>query len=246
MSAEKGKVYILGAGPGGVEYMTVRSHSLLTQAEIVIYDALVDDSILELAPENSEKISVGKRGGQPSKSQSEINRLLVEKCNLGKEIVRLKGGDPFIFGRTASEIQALKAAGCDFEVIPGISSALAGPLLAAIPLTDPVMSRYFAVLTAHDPEALDWEIISQMETLVILMGTSNLREIVRQLLRHERTPQTPVAIIRNCATIQQKIWVGNLGNIVDITAGEFLSPAVIIVGEVVRLRDYLQPDAINN
>ena len=105
--------------------MTVKSHSLLAKAEIVIYDALVDNSILELTPKNCEKIFVGKRGGQPSKSQSEINRLLVEKCNLGKEIVRLKGGDPFIFGRTASEIQALKAAGCDFEVIPGISSALA-------------------------------------------------------------------------------------------------------------------------
>ncbi|NEP46641.1 MAG: uroporphyrinogen-III C-methyltransferase, partial [Okeania sp. SIO2H7] len=155
MSAKKGKVYIVGAGPGGVEYMTVRSHSLLAKAEIIVYDALIDDSLLELTSEKSEKIPVGKRGGQASKSQSEINLLLVEKCNLGKEIVRLKGGDPFIFGRTTSEIQALKASGCDFEVIPGISSALAAPLLAGIPLTDPVMSRYFAVLTAHDPEALD-------------------------------------------------------------------------------------------
>lgn len=241
MSVKKGKVYIVGAGPGNIEYMTLRSHSLLARAEIIIYDALVDDSILELTPENSEKIPVGKRGGQPSKSQLEINCLLVEKCNLGKEIVRLKGGDPFIFGRTSAEIQALKAAGCDFEVIPGISSALAGPLLAAIPLTDPVMSRYFAVLTAHDPEALDWEIISQMETLVILMGARNLREIVHQLLRHERTPQTAVAVIRNCGTPKQKIWVGNLANIVELTTGEFLSPAIIIVGEVVRLRDYLQP-----
>lgn len=242
MSAAKGKVYIVGAGPGNIEYLTLRSHSLLAKAEIIIYDALVDDSILELAPENSEKIPVGKRGGQPSKSQSEINFLLVEKCNLGKKIVRLKGGDPFIFGRTTAEIQALKAADCNFEVIPGISSALAGPLLAAIPLTDPVMSRYFAVLTAHDPEALDWEIISQMETLVILMGARNLQEIVHQLLRHERTPQTSVAVIRNCGTPQQKIWVGNLANIVELTSGEFLSPAVIIVGEVVRLRDYLQPN----
>lgn len=240
MSAKKGKVYIVGAGPGDAQYMTLRGHSLLAKAEIIVYDALVDDSILELIPENSEKIPVGKRGGQPSKSQSEIDLLLVEKCSLGKEIVRLKGGDPFIFGRTTSEIQALKAAGCDFEVIPGISSALAAPLLAAIPLTDPVMSRSFTVVTAHDPEALDWEIISQMETLVILMGTRNLPEIVHQLLRHERIPKTPVAIIRNCGTAQQKIWIGNLGNIVDLTAGESLSPAAIIVGEVVRLRDFLQ------
>lgn len=241
MSEKKGKVYIVGAGPGDVAYMTVRSHFLVSQSEVLIYDALVDDSILELAPANTQKLPVGKRGGEASTSQSEINRLLVEQCNLGKQVVRLKGGDPFIFGRTTTEIQALISARCEFEIVPGISSALAASLFAAIPLTDPVMSRCFAVLTAHDPEALDWERVSQIETLVILMGGRNLKEIVRQLLRHERTPQTPVAIIRNCATSQQKIWIGNLANIVTKTGDESLSPAAIIVGEVVGLRDYLKP-----
>ncbi|NEO54151.1 MAG: uroporphyrinogen-III C-methyltransferase [Okeania sp. SIO3B5] len=234
------KVYIVGAGPGSKEYLTVKAHSLITQAEVLIYDALVDDSILKLAPENCLKIEMGKRGGKPSMSQSEINSLLVEKCGLGKQVIRLKGGDPFIFGRAASEIQALIEAGCEFEVVPGISSVLAAPLLANIPLTDAVMSRAFVVLTAHDIEALDWERISQIETLVILMGARNLDEIVRQLLRHKRTSQTPVAIIQNCATPEQQIWVGSLGDIVQKTYTEYLSPCVIIVGEVVRLRDYLK------
>ncbi|MEB3343191.1 uroporphyrinogen-III C-methyltransferase [Okeania sp.] len=234
------KAYIIGAGPGTKEYLTVKAYSLITQAEVLIYDALVDNSILELAPENCLKIEMGKRGGKPSISQSEINSLLVEKCRLGKQVIRLKGGDPFIFGRATSEIQTLIEAGCDFEIVPGISSVLAAPLLANIPLTDPVMSRIFLVLTAHNIEALDWETISKIETLVILMGGKNLGQILHQLLRHQRTPQTPVAIIQNCATPKQQIWIGTLRDIAQKTYAEYLSPCVIIVGEVVRLRDYLK------
>ncbi len=241
-----GKVYIVGAGPGSKEYLTVKAHSLITKAEVLIYDALVDESILQLAPANSLKIEMGKRGGKVSISQSRINSLLVEKCQLGKQVIRLKTGDPFIFGRASTEIQALIEAGCEFEVVPGISSALAAPLVAGIPLTDTVMSRAFVVLTAHDIEALDWKEISQIETLVILMGARNLGEIVHQLLRHQRIPQTPVAIIQNCATPKQQIWVGSLGDIVQKTYAEYLSPSVIIVGEVVRLRDYLQYPHPNN
>ena len=234
------KVYIIGAGPGNKEYLTLKAHSLITQAEVLIYDALVNHSILELAPENCLKIEMGKRGGKPSMSQSEINSLLVEKCRLGKQVIRLKGGDPFIFGRAAPEIQALIKAGCEFEIVPGISSTLAAPLLANIPLTDAVMSRAFVILTAHDIKVLDWETISKIETLVILMGAKNLGEIVHQLLKHQRKPQTPVAIIKNCATPKQQIWISNLSNIAKQTYAEYLSPCVIIVGEVVRLRDYLQ------
>lgn len=240
MTQLSGKVYIVGAGPGSREYLTVQAHSLITTAEVLIYDALVDDSIVQLASTNCLKIEMGKRGGKASMPQSEINSLLVEKCQLGKQVIRLKGGDPFIFGRASSEIQALIKAGCDFEVVPGISSALAAPLLAGIPLTDTVMSRAFIVLTAHEIEALDWQRISQIETLVILMGARNLSEIVHQLLRHKRNRQTPVAIIQNCATPKQQIWIGNLGDILRQTYAEDLSPCVIIVGEVVRLRDYLQ------
>jgi siroheme synthase len=129
-----GKVFLVGAGLGDVAYLTVRSHQLLTQAEVLVYDALVDAQLLQLVSSQCRKFDVGKRGGKPSTPQAEINQLLVEQCQQGKQVVRLKSGDPFIFGRSSSEIQALIAAGCPFEVVPGISSALAAPLLAGIPL----------------------------------------------------------------------------------------------------------------
>ncbi|MGB3208464.1 MAG: uroporphyrinogen-III C-methyltransferase, partial [Crinalium sp.] len=167
--------------------------------------------------------------------QSEIDSLLVKQCKLGKQVVRLKSGDPFIFGRSTSEIQALIAAGCEFEVVPGISSALAAPLLAGIPLTDPVLSRGFAVVTAHEPDALDWEALARMETLVILMGARNLSEIIQHLERNGRSHSTPIAIIRWAGSPQQQVWTSTLENIIKQTSGVSLSPAVIVIGEVVRL-----------
>ena len=226
--------------------MTVRSHQLLSQAEVLIYDALIDIPQLELIPATCRKIEVGKRGGKPSAQQQEINRLLVEHCRLGKQVVRLKSGDPFIFGRSSSEIQALIAAACEFEVIPGISSALAAPLLAGIPLTDPVMSRCFAVMSAHEPDALEWEALVRIETLVILMGGRNLNEIVWQLQKYGRSPESAIAIIRDCGRPEQQIWIGTLSDIVQQTIGESLSPCVIVIGEVVRLREFLiQPESTN-
>ncbi len=236
----QGKVYLVGAGPGNLDYLTVRGQQLLAQADALIYDALADPRLLQWVPENCLQRQVGKRGGKPSIPQAEINQLLVNQCQQGKKVVRLKGGDPFIFGRCAAEIQALKAANCDFEVVPGISSALAAPLLASIPLTDPVFSRCFAILSAHNPEALDWQALSKLETLVILMGGRQLPEVVRHLRRYRRSPQTPVAIIRWAGRPQQEIWTGTLATILDKTAGISLSPTVTIVGEVVGLRDYLQ------
>ncbi len=246
MKNPKGKVYLVGAGPGDCDLMTVRSQKLLSQAEVLIYDALVDIPQLELIPVTCLKIEVGKRGGKPSTQQQEINRLLVEHCHNGKQVVRLKSGDPFIFGRSSSEIQALIAADCDFEVIPGISSAFAAPLLAGIPLTDPVMSRCFAVMSAHEPDALEWEALVKIETLVILMGGRNLGEIVWQLQKHGLSSQTPIAIIRDCGRPEQQIWLGTLSDIVHKTTGQSLSPCVIIIGEVVRLREYLMQPEITN
>lgn len=245
MTEGTGKVYLVGAGPGDAAYLTVRAQQLLAVAEVLIYDALINAQLLELAPTNCLKLDVGKRGGRPSRPQAEINQLLVEQCVQGKRVVRLKSGDPFIFGRSTSEIQALIAAHCPFEVVPGISSALAAPLLAGIPLTDPVMSRCFAVLTAHQPDDLDWEALVQIDTLAILMGTRQLSEIVHQLHRHGRSPHTPVAVIRNGGSPQQQVWIGQLANILEQTVGEgSLSPAVIVIGEVVGLREYLQsPDS---
>lgn len=170
MTKQKGKVYLVGAGPGDVAYLTIKADNLLAMAQVLVYDALVDEQLLQRVSPDCLKIDVGKRGGKPSTPQAEINNLLVKFCQEGAFVVRLKSGDPFIFGRCTSEIAALKAAGCEFAVVPGISSAIAAPLLAGIPLTDPVMSRCFAVLTAHEPEALDWEALSRLDTIVILMG----------------------------------------------------------------------------
>jgi len=239
MTEQRGKVYLVGAGPGDVGYLTVRAQQLLVQADVLVYDALVDSQLLQLVKIDCLKLDVGKRGGKPSTPQAEIDRLLVEQCQQGKQVVRLKSGDPFIFGRTTSEIQALIAADCAFEVVPGISSALAAPLLAGIPLTDPVLSRGFTVVTAHEPDALDWETLARVETLVILMGGRQLSEIIHQLHRHGRSLQTPIAIIRWAGCPQQQVWTAELGNIIEQTAGVSLSPAVMVIGEVVRLREYL-------
>ena len=239
MIKEIGKVYLVGAGPGDVEYLTVKAYRLLASAQVLVYDALVDSQLLDCVPVDCLKIDVGKRGGKPSTSQSEINALLVKYCLEKKQVIRLKSGDPFIFGRCILEIAALKNAGCEFEIIPGISSALAAPLLAGIPLTDNVLSRCFAVCTAHEPESLNWEALASLETLVILMGGKNLPEIIHQLIKYRKPHSTPIAIIRWAGTPSQEVWTGELGNILEQTAGLSLSPAVIVIGEVVRLRYYL-------
>lgn len=244
MIQERGKVYLVGAGPGDVAYLTVKAHNLLAAAQVLVYDALVNAQLLQCVPPDCLKLDVGKRAGKPSTTQAQINKLLVKHCHQGKQVIRLKSGDPLIFGRCTSEIEALKASGCDFELVPGISSALAAPLLAGIPLTDPVLSRTFAVLTAHEPEVLDWEALSRLETLVILMGGRHLSEIVHQLVGHGRSHLTPIAIIRWAGTPDQQIWTAQLGNILEQTTELSLSPSVIVIGEVVGLRKYLQPENI--
>ncbi|MDY6938954.1 MAG: uroporphyrinogen-III C-methyltransferase [Cyanobacteriota bacterium] len=240
MSYPTGKVYLVGAGPGSLDYLTVRGKELLGVAEVLVYDALADGALLEWVRPDCLQVNVGKRGGQPSTPQGEIDRLLVKYGQQGKQVVRLKSGDPFIFGRCTSEIQALIAADCPFEVVPGISSVLAGPLLAGIPLTDPVLSRCFATLSGHDPTALDWEALARIDTLVVLMGSKHLGEILRQLQRYGRSDRTPIAIVRWAGRPQQRVWTGTLGDILDRTAGESLSPCAIVIGEVVRLRECLQ------
>ncbi|MEM7772190.1 MAG: uroporphyrinogen-III C-methyltransferase, partial [Cyanobacteria bacterium P01_A01_bin.37] len=170
----RGIVYLVGAGPGSIEYLTVRAFRLLQTCEVVVYDALIDNDLLTLVADPCVQIDVGKRGGKPSVPQQEINKILVTYCQQHKRIVRLKSGDPFIFGRCMAEIEALRIAGCSYEVVPGLSSALAAPLLAGIPLTDPVLSQGFSVVSAHQPDALNWDALAQMDTVVILMGTRHL------------------------------------------------------------------------
>ena len=237
-----GIVYLVGAGPGRAAYLTVEAQQILQRAEVLIYDALVDDELRSLIPSSCEQLHVGKRGGQPSTPQTAINQLLVTHCQQGKQVVRLKSGDPFIFGRCTAEIEALRQASCDYVVVPGLSSALAAPLLAHIPLTDPVLSRSFTVLSAHEPDALNWEALAQLDTLVILMGTRHLAVIVEQLQDHGRSPRTPIAIIRWASQPQEQIWVGTLESIVQQTSRQTLSPAVMVIGEVVGLRSYLVVD----
>lgn len=234
-----GKVFIVGAGPGEWDYLTLRGNALLGQADCLVHDALVNPALLQLVPPACKVFDVGKRSGKPSPGQTEIDQLLVDQCRQGHLVVRLKSGDPFIFGRTASELQALKAAGCPFEVVPGISSALAAPLLAGIPLTDPVWSHGFGVVTAHDPDLLDWPSLARLQTLVVLMGSHHLDEIIRRLQQNGCRSDMPVAIIRWAGQPRQQLWEGTLLSIRQVTRGATLSPCVMVFGEVVKLRPYL-------
>ncbi|MDJ0536247.1 MAG: uroporphyrinogen-III C-methyltransferase [Xenococcaceae cyanobacterium MO_207.B15] len=238
--SNKGKVYLVGAGVGDIAYLTIRGKELLTSAEVVIYDALVDAQLLDLAPPDCLKLDVGKRGGKASTPQDKINQLLVSYCLQGKQVVRLKSGDPLIFGRAIEEISALQAADCNFELVPGISSVLAAPLLANIPLTDRELSSCFAVCSGHQPELLNWKALAAIDTLVILMGTRTLPEIVTRLLQFGKEDNEPVAIIRNCSQIGQEIFWGTLTDIVKKTEGISLSPAVIIIGKVVAYSDRIK------
>ncbi|ACK70974.1 uroporphyrin-III C-methyltransferase [Gloeothece citriformis PCC 7424] len=231
-----GKVYLMGAGPGNLDYLTLKGYQVLSIADVLIYDDLVDPQLLQLVPSECIQLYMGKRGGSPSTPQDIINLLLVDFCLQGKQVVRLKGGDPFIFGRANPEIESLVASNCDYEVIPGISSALAAPLLAGIPLTDKNLSRCFVVLSGHDPDSLDWEAIALIDTIVILMGGRSLEAIINHLQDKGRSPTTPIAIIRDCARPQQQIWSGTLETIVDQVAEISLSPTVIVIGDVVTLR----------
>ena len=234
MTDNRGKVYLVGAGVGDVAHLTVRAKELLSTAEVLIYDALVSDALLDLVPEDCLKLDVGKRGGKASTPQEKIDRLLVAYCCQGKRVVRLKSGDPLIFGRAREEIEALQQANCDFELVPGISSILAAPLLAGIPLTDKHLSSCFAVLTGHQPDSLNWDALAEIDTLVILMGTRSLSTIVNNLINAGRLPGEPIAIIHNCSQPGQKIFLGTLTDIVKKTEGVTLSPAVIVIGKVVE------------
>ncbi len=240
MTRQAGIVYLVGSGPGSADYLTVRAQALLTTAEVLVYDALVDSELLQLVPKTCLTLDVGKRGGKPSMLQADINQLLVQHCLQGRSVVRLKSGDPFIYGRCQAEMAALTAASCAFEVVPGLSSVLAAPLLAGIPLTDPVLSRGFTVVSSHDPENLDWQLLARAETLVVLMGGQQLPEIVRQLRAQGRSPQTRIAIIRWASRPYQSVWDGTLSTILQQTSTEALSPCVIVIGEVVGLRSYFQ------
>ena len=244
---KKGKVYLVGAGPGDPGLITVKGFNCLRQADVIIYDRLIDSRILDDARPDAEKIYVGKARGYHSKEQKDINQLLVKRAQEGKTVVRLKGGDPFVLGRGGEEAEALAMSNCPFEIIPGLSSVTAVPAYAGIPLTDRRLASSFTVVTGHEDArkektSISWEkIAAGTDTLVCLMSVGNLVKVVEQLIKNGRPPSTPVAVIHQGTTLEQRTWVGNLGNIVaQAKQHEFKPPAVIVVGEVVRLRSQLR------
>jgi uroporphyrin-III C-methyltransferase len=243
MERQSGIVYLVGAGPGDPELITVRGLRCLRQADVVIYDRLVSEALLDEAPPWAECIFVGKVPGAHVLSQTEINALLIERARAGQVVVRLKGGDPFVFGRGGEEAQALAAAGVPFEIVPGVTSAIGVPTCAGIPVTHRGLSSAFAVVTAHRADSngkLNWEALAQIDTLVVLMGVGRLPDIVAALLRHGRSPDTPVAILERGTLPDERVVTGALHNIVErATQAGIRPPATIVIGEVVSLREYL-------
>jgi len=239
-----GKVYLVGAGPGDPSLITVRGKRLLEKADVAVYDYLASKKLLKHLPADAEKIYVGKKGGvKHIHTQDEINQMLIDHARAGKMVVRLKGGDPFIFGRGGEELQELHKAGISFEVVPGVTSATAAATYAGIPITHRDYTATVTFLTGHeDPTKetsnIDWtKLATGVGTLVVYMGIKNLPIIVENLIKHGRDPKTPVAVVRWASTPEQRSVVGTLETITDIVRdNDIKPPSLIIVGEVVTLR----------
>jgi len=242
----KGKVYLVGAGPGDAGLLTVRGTELLCRADVVVYDALVNAELLRLAPESAEVIFGGKRGGEKTMSQEKLNELLIARAREGRTVVRLKGGDPYVFGRGGEEAEKLADAGIDFEVVPGVSSFVAVPNYAGIPLTHRGFCSKLTLITGHqDPaneeSSIDWAQVAKTPgTKVIMMGTDRIGQIATMLVRHGMPAETPVAMVRWGTTGRQQSIEGTLGTIGE-TAREtaIQPPTVAVIGEVVNLRSKL-------
>ena len=240
----RGKVYLVGAGPGDPGLLTVKAWELLRKADVVIYDYLVNPDLLIHLKEDAERIFVGKVGHGTQTPQSKINALLVSKASGGKLVVRLKGGDPFLFGRGGEEALILRAAGIPFEIVPGISSALAVPAYAGIPLTHRGLSSSIVILTGAN--AGDGKLSEDLlnarsaDTIVVLMGIAHLRDIAEQLVILGKSLDTPVAVIQWGTYESQQVVTGTLETIADVAAGQRLrSPSIIVIGEVVSLQKTL-------
>lgn len=243
--APKGEVYLVGAGPGDPELLTLKALRLMQQADVVIYDRLVSQPILELCRRDATKIYVGKARSNHSVPQDGINALLVEYAQHGKRVCRLKGGDPFIFGRGGEEIQELFQAGVPFQVVPGITAASGCSAYAGIPLTHRDYAQSVRFLTGHLKEGspeLPWnELVYENQTLVLYMGLVGLERICEQLIAHGQRPDMPVALISKGTTPEQKVVVGSLADIASkVTEHQIHAPTLTIIGEVVRLREQLQ------
>jgi uroporphyrin-III C-methyltransferase len=238
-----GRVYLVGAGPGDPGLMTVRGLEVLRRADLVVYDRLVSPALLDEAPPDALRIYAGKLAGWHSVDQDHINALLVHHARRGGTVVRLKGGDPFVFGRGGEEAAVLAEAGIPFEVVPGVSASIAVPAYAGIPLTHRKISSSFAVVTGHDcateRPGVDWSRLAvAVDTLVILMAARTLPRIARELIAHGRPPDTPVAVIRLGTTDEQTTITATLGGVTD--GIEVEPPVVVVIGEVVALSERLR------
>ncbi|OSM04873.1 uroporphyrinogen-III C-methyltransferase [Magnetofaba australis] len=246
-----GTVYLVGAGPGNPDLLTVGALRAILAADALVYDALVSDEILEMAPASCERHFVGKRGGKPSTPQDEINDLLVRLAKEGKRVVRLKGGDPFVFGRGGEEALRLVSEGVPFRVAPGITAGVAGPAYAGIPITHRGVNANVAFLTGHEdphrtqgnsiPSTVDWEAVGgAFPVIVLYMAIKNFGVISQRLIAGGRSPETPVAVIRWATRANQQTLLTTLENAPkQIAQCDLRPPAIIVIGEVARMRQEL-------
>lgn len=247
MKKDYGMVYLVGAGPGDIGLMTIKGTKCLRKAGVVVYDFHLNSQTLNYISHDAEFIYAGKRGGHHAMTQDEINDVLVKKAKEGKVICRLKGGDPFVFGRGGEEAEVLAKSGIRFEIVPGVSSAVAAPAYAGIPLTHRLYSSSFAVIpgyedTTKSESAIDWaRLANGVGTLVVLMAVKNLDTLVQKLIENGKPPETPVAVVRWGTRPDQRTIVSTLSGIVsEVKENEIKPPAVVVIGDVVKLRDTLR------
>ena len=246
-----GKVYLVGSGPGGEGLLTRRAREVIDSADVVLFDQLPGDEILASLPQSAEKIDCGKYGRNHTLEQDEIEALIVNRAKQGMNVVRLKGGDPFLFGRGGEELEAVRHAGIPVEMVPGVSSALAVPASVGIPLTHRKYASQVTILTGNedptkDKPALDWQLLAKSRgTIVILMGVANLCKIAKVLMMNGKPDSTPVAIIERGLRKDRRVTTGSLATIADRAEKNGVKPpAVIVIGDVVRLYNPENPDLI--
>src|SRR3954470_7959693 len=240
IGGQNSKVYLVGAGPGDPELLTLKGRRILAFADVVLYDHLAPDSLLDLAPPTAERIYVGKKRSAHAATQDEICAMLVDRARRGQTVVRLKGGDPFIFGRGGEEAEALADAGLAFEIVPGVTTALGIAAYTGVPLTHRDHTSAVTFVTGHAVEAIDWDKVGHVETLVIFMGLTHFAEIARELIARGRDPETPAIAVRWATRPSQETLTGTLATLPGLLVERGMKPpATIIVGEVVRLREKL-------
>jgi uroporphyrin-III C-methyltransferase len=243
---KNGKVYLVGSGPGDPELLTLKARRLIDSADVIVYDQLPGKMILDSIPAGTEKIDAGKHAGDHTLRQDEINKVIIGKAREGKNVVRLKGGDPYMFGRGGEEAQELIEAGIEFEIVPGITSAIAVPAYAGIPVTHRDHASMVTFITGHedptkDESALDWETLAKFDgTIVVFMGVKMLGRNVSELIKNGKDPQTPVALIERGTRPDQRVTIGVLENIASIAMEKNVkAPAITVIGTVVKLHDEL-------